>query len=131
VLANCPECDARISTAALTCPGCGYPISQPAGYRATPVSSSISTNDSGISLLAMLSSISGCVLLFVPLVWFIAIVPNILGIVLALVSLDRIKRNEASGWGMAIAGLLCGIIGSLLYLSIWLLFQDAVRDAFS
>jgi hypothetical protein len=79
----------------------------------------------------MLSSISGCVLLFVPLVWFIAIVPNILGIVLALVSLDRIKRNEASGWGMAIAGLLCGIIGSLLYLSIWLLFQDAVRNAFS
>lgn len=84
----------------------------------------------GTSTASMLCGISGCVLLFVPCVWFVAIVPNVLGVVLGTVALGRIKRQQEEGWGMAITGLLCGIIGSLLYTGVWLVFQGAVRDAF-
>jgi len=59
------------------------------------------------------------------------VLPAVLGIVLSGSSLGRIRRGEETGWGMAVTGLLCGIVGTLLYGLMWLLFQDAVREAFS
>lgn len=82
-------------------------------------------------MAGMLCGVGGCVLLFVPCIWFVSILPSVLGIILSCVALGKVKRGEEAGWGMAVAGLLCGIISSLLYAAMWLFFQDALHEVLS
>ena len=139
-IVNCSVCSNPTSMAARECPSCGHSII-PAPAPAVPGSGPLDApphrraaevaQPSGAATAGMICGVGGLVLLFVPCAWLAAVVPAVLGIVLSGASLSRISRGEATGWGMAVAGLLCGIIGTSLYGVLWLLFQDAVRDAFS
>jgi hypothetical protein len=40
---------------------------------------------------------------------------GIIAIIFASISLKEIKRNQEQGRGMAIAGLVCGIVGTAIY----------------
>lgn len=129
-LISCPECEAQVSSVATVCPSCGHPL-RTAFVADLASGHYLGQSRSGLSLAALICGVSGLVLMFVPCLWFIAILPGLLGIVMASIALGRIKRGEAEGWGMAIGGLLCGIIGALLYLGMWVFFQGAMSQIFS
>jgi hypothetical protein len=63
---------------------------------------------------------------------YLGIIIGIIAIVFASISLKGIKRNQEQGRGMAIAGLVCGIVGTAIYALIILfvilayaIFQDS------
>lgn len=70
-------------------------------------------------------------MLFLPCAWLLAGLPNVLGIVLGIVALGKVRRGEVAGGGMAVTGLITGIIGLLLYAGLWLFWQAAVYDTFA
>jgi phosphoglycerol transferase MdoB-like AlkP superfamily enzyme len=63
----------------------------------------------------MMLGIVGCVFIFVPDISLVAIVLTLLAVFVSWNAFGKIRRGEQSGYGMAVTGLLCGIIGSLLY----------------
>jgi len=75
-------------------------------------------NNTGQSLgiAALITSIITFVLAVIPCVGLIAIIPGIIAIVLASVGLSQASRNS-SHRGMLIAGLIIGILASLISVS--------------
>jgi hypothetical protein len=69
----------------------------------------------GTALTAMMFGIIGCLLVFVPYISLVAIVPTVLAVFVSWSAFAKIRRGEQTGYGMAVTGLLCGIIGSLTY----------------
>ena len=72
----------------------GYP--NPAGYG--PGYGPVSTN--GMSIAALVCGICG----------FLCGIPAVLGIIFGFVGLSQAKRTGQRGRGMAIAGIVCGIL---------------------
>ena len=68
-------------------------------------------NAKGLSVAAMIFGIIGVVFSFIPIVCFIAFACAIAGIVLAAVALKRLGAGAEGSKGMAVAGLVCGIVG--------------------
>lgn len=66
----------------------------------------------GMSLAAMIFGICGIVLAWVPVTFlkFLALPCAIVAIILAAISLKKIKEGAEGNKGMAIAGLVCGIV---------------------
>jgi hypothetical protein len=69
-----------------------------------------------LGIAALITAIITFVLAVIPCVGLIAIVPGIIAIVLASVGLSQASRNN-SPRGVAIAGLVIGIIASMISLS--------------
>lgn len=63
----------------------------------------------GKSIAAM---VLGILAIVIPYLGFII---GIIAIVFASISLKEIKRKQEQGKGMAIAGLVCGIVGTAIY----------------
>ncbi|MBB6670543.1 DUF4190 domain-containing protein [Cohnella nanjingensis] len=76
------------------------------------------TNGKSIAALVL-----GILSIPVPYLGFII---GILAIVFAALSLKEIKRTGELGRGMAIAGLVCGIVGTALYTIVFILIVLAV-----
>ena len=71
------------------------------------------TKTSGMSVTAMILGIVGLVFIWAPFVGFIC---SLLGIIFGGVGMSQTRKNpNLSGRGMAIAGLVCGIIGVVLW----------------
>lgn len=68
-------------------------------------------NAKGMSIAAMIFGIVGVVFSFIPIVCFVAFACAIAGIVLAAIALKRLGTGAEGSKGMAIAGLVCGIVG--------------------
>ncbi|MFD0590093.1 DUF4190 domain-containing protein [Paenibacillus sp. GCM10027627] len=47
--------------------------------------------------------------------FYVGFVPGVVGIILGAISLKEIKKSGDQGRGLAIAGLVCSIIGTLLW----------------
>ena len=47
--------------------------------------------------------------------WFILAIPSILGIIFAIISMNRCKKQGYEGYGMAMAGLIISIIIAAIY----------------
>lgn len=78
----------------------------------------------GLGVAGMVCGIIGLVLGFIPLFGIFFAVPlGILGVVFGAVGLRRAKRGEANNRGMAIAGLVTGIlalvVGIILFAAIY------------
>ncbi|MMZ67522.1 hypothetical protein D1872_301130 [compost metagenome] len=54
----------------------------------------------------------GILALFIPYVGFVL---GIVAIVLASLSFKEMKRTHEQGKGLAVAGLVCGIVGTVIY----------------
>lgn len=65
-LIECPDCERKISTSALACPGCGAPAHQPEKPAAEPVTTTQSTakNLKGQYAIAVIISIIGAIMTF-------------------------------------------------------------------
>ena len=139
-LTNCPECGNQVSTAAQECPACGSPLTPILAVRARPVNRptrqhiTISSNPvlpTGMSFAGMICGVSGTVILFVPCLWIVGIVPSVLGIIISGLALSKIRREEQGGWGLAVAGMITGLISLLCYMALWISLQGALHKAFS
>jgi hypothetical protein len=64
---------------------------------------------------------AGLVFTFIPFVVYIAWALAILGIAFAGVSFGRIRRGTERGRGMAIAGMILGIVALVIWLIVFLL----------
>ena len=62
------------------------------------------------AITALVLSLVGIVLS-----WFILAIPSILGIIFAIISMNRCKKQGYEGYGMAVAGLVISIIIVAIY----------------
>ncbi|MDB5324997.1 MAG: hypothetical protein JWM57_566 [Phycisphaerales bacterium] len=119
-LVDCPACEAPVSKSAESCPRCGHPIreklSQGIIMRRSDGSGAATANDSK-ALLSMIFGIIAIPIAFVPFDWsWVATVSSVLAVILAAVAMSEIRRGRASGKGMAVAGLVTGILGLMIFL---------------
>lgn len=82
--------------------------------------SSDTKSTSGMSITAMILGIVGLVFVWAPFIGFIC---ALLGIIFGGIGMSQTKKNpNLSGRGMAVAGLVCGIIGIV----IWVILVAAI-----
>ena len=82
--------------------------------------SSDTKSTSGLSVSAMILGIVGLVFIWAPFFGFIC---SLLGIIFGGIGMSQTKKNpNLSGRGMAVAGLVCGIIGVV----IWVILAAAI-----
>lgn len=115
-LVDCPECSARVSTSAGACPTCGFPLSSPKPSPQSHQKEGQGAMRNTTAKWGMISGIVGCAFFFIPFGHPVptTVLPCVVGIIGSSIALGRISRNEERGQGMAITGLVCGIIGLLL-----------------
>jgi hypothetical protein len=90
---------------------------QPPGYYAPQQYAVAPTNGAGVT--GGVLGIIAVVLSFVPFIDFIAVVLGVLAIIFGAVGVGRANRMGGIGKGMAITGVVCGIVAlviSLLFL---------------
>ena len=74
----------------------------------------------GLSIAAMVCGI--CSLAFcIPILNYLTLPVGIVGLVLSIIAMKKCNRGEATGKGMAIAGLICSIVGIALWVVIILI----------
>lgn len=89
------------------------PPAAPMGYQVPPPQKSTG--------LAIGSLICGIASIAVFCIWWLSIPLGVIAVVLAVMARKAIARGEASGDGMAKAGLICGIVGAALSILVTLL----------
>lgn len=70
---------------------------------------------SGKSIASMVLGILNLLLIFMP---YFSVILGILAIILSAISFKEIRRYGEAGKGMAVAGLVCGIVGTIFGLII-------------
>ena len=74
----------------------------------------------GLSIAAMVLGI--CSLAFcIPIINYLTLPIGIVGLVLSIMAMKKCNRGEAAGKGMAIAGLVCSLVGIALWVVIILI----------
>jgi hypothetical protein len=96
-----------------------YPPQQPY-YGATPPPSN------GVGTAGGVIGIIGLVLAFIPFIDFFAIVLGVLAIILGGIGVQRANRMGGVGKGMAVTGVVCGIIATALSLLFIILIYGAL-----
>ena len=131
-LVNCFECGHEVSTRAAACPSCGCPTTrQEAARTATNSSADRPVSGANVALAAMLCGIASVVLVFMPVVCLFAGLPAIFAVAMGGRTVWAHRQASGSGVGMALGGLVAGIIGCVLYALFWLMWQDLLRAAIS
>jgi hypothetical protein len=67
----------------------------------------------GMAVASMVLGIVGIVFIWVP---FLGLIAGVLAVILGAVALNGVKSGQAGGGGMAITGLVLGIVDSALWL---------------
>lgn len=81
----------------------------------------------GIGTAAGVLGIVGAVLMFIPIIDYLAIILGVLAVIFGAVGINRSKRLGGAGKGMAITGLVLGLIS----IAIPVLFIAAIYGAVS
>lgn len=85
-------------------PTYGYGYAQPYGYRSP---------SNGLGLAGMITGIVGVVLT----IFFIGIIPSILGLIFGLIGHRKVRRGEATNGGQALTGIITGSVGIALFIA--------------
>jgi hypothetical protein len=85
------------------------------------------TPGNGVGVASGVLGIVGLVLSFIPVLDFIGVVLAILAVILGAVGIQRANAADGAGKGMAVTGLVCGLVA----LAIGLLFIAVVFSATS
>ncbi|WP_175411247.1 DUF4190 domain-containing protein [Streptomyces sp. TRM64462] len=119
-------------------PGYGYPNAAtppppPVGYPAVPPQPSPygAQPANGMGTAGLVCGIIGIVLNVTIAFWFVGLILGILAIIFGAVGKGKVKRGEATNKGAANAGLVMGIIATVLLPSLILLFAISVFGASS
>lgn len=92
-------------------------------YREGPGFQIPKTNGKSIAALVL-----GILAVVIP---YIGLIIGIIAIIFANISLKEIKKTGDQGRGMAIAGLVCGIVGTAIYAIILLILIIAFASFYS
>ncbi|WP_276206867.1 DUF4190 domain-containing protein, partial [Streptomyces niveiscabiei] len=83
----------------------GFPVTPPYyGWPGTPPSNGLGTS---AMITGILAALGFCL-------WPVAFVLGILGVVLGILGRRKAARGEATNGGHALAGIICGVAGTLL-----------------
>lgn len=125
---TCPQCHKECTDEAVICPTCGYLFnaSQPSGGEQFPPYQQQNSNaggtppygngspveqpKDGFATPAMVLGIIGVVFAFC----IIGVVPAIIGLILGIIAVVRIRRTGARGNGMAIAGVVLSAVAIVI-----------------
>ena len=83
----------------------------------------------GFAITGLVLGISGAVMSITPCLNLIGIIPNVLGIIFSSLALRAANAGTGSGRRMAVAGLVCGIIGILLWFIMIVVVSKSMSDA--
>jgi hypothetical protein len=85
------------------------------------------TPGNGVGVASGVLGIVGLVLSFIPVLDFVGVVLAILAVILGAVGIQRANAADGAGKGMAVTGLVCGLVA----LAIGLLFIAVIFSATS
>lgn len=134
-LVDCPACDSPVSRTAPACPRCGHPVRDDMARGAVLARSDGSGPAAASDTLALAGLVCGvgsAALLLVPFEFsWLAAVTSPLAVVLSSVALARVGRGEASGRGMAMTGLVLGLLVLLVAVAaaVWVFWQAGFGPA--
>ncbi|MDR3081854.1 MAG: DUF4190 domain-containing protein [Streptomyces sp.] len=102
-------------------PGYGYPQSGPS-YQATPPGAYPAVPgyampmrpDNGMGTTGLVLGIIGVVCSLTIALWFLGVILGILGIIFGAIGRGKANRGEATNKGAATAGLVCGIVATVV-----------------
>ena len=89
----------------------------PPGYQSYSGQPMAPQGNSGMAIASMVLSLVG----IIPCFWALQI-PGLLGVIFGFVGLKQTKDNARKGRGMAIAGLVIGIILVIIFAAVWIYF---------
>lgn len=84
--------------------------------QSTPPAAPAPNAGKGLGIAGLVLGILAAIISFIPCLGVWAVVPGIIAIILSIISLSQAKKAGA-GKGLAIAGLVCGLVGTAL--AIW------------
>ena len=120
---HCPLCGEMISQRAVRCRYCGEEINDGGGGgQYYPQQRTMC----GLAIASMVLGIVGLVTFCIS---FITIPCSLLAIILGAVAMRKIKSHKLKGQGMAIAGLVCGIIAMVFWVLIFGFAAAALQKA--
>jgi hypothetical protein len=99
-------------------PGYGQPYPPDQQFRPTP--------KNGMGTAALVLGILAVVLAFVPILGFVSYPLAIIGIVLGLVGLGRVRKRVATNRGVTLAGMIASVLGLVLVIASTMLWVSAI-----
>lgn len=96
-------------------PPTGAPPTEPMSYQSPPPGAQPSQG------LAIGSLVCGILSIGTFCVWWLSVPLGIVAVVLGVMARGKIARGEASGAGLAKAGMICGIIGAVISILLFIL----------
>ncbi|MFJ5264592.1 DUF4190 domain-containing protein [Streptomyces sp. NPDC088387] len=95
-------------------PGQPYPSAPPVGYPQTPGYGMPAQPSNGMGTTGLVLGIIGVVCSVTFFLWFFGVILGILAIIFGAIGRGRANRGEATNKGAATAGLVCGIIATVV-----------------
>jgi hypothetical protein len=116
-LIDCPACQNRISSVASSCPRCGHPTraQPPANLRVDCSGPPAPRPNDKLAVAGMIAGVLSVLDIFIPGLSWAEALPGIAAIVLSAMGLARIRRGETGGLGLAVAGLVTGVVGLVVF----------------
>jgi hypothetical protein len=114
----CPKCGAQANEGSSYCQKCGAALSQPVGATAPPTNAPVMVNQPAVKTSGM--AIASLVMGIIGLVAFSFL--SILAIIFGGIAMGQINRSNGTlgGKGQATAGMVLGIIGIVIMISVWI-----------
>jgi hypothetical protein len=96
--------------------------------QTTPPPAPASSAGKGLGIAGLVLGILAAIISFIPCLGTWAIVPGIIAIILSAISLSQASKAGASK-GLAIAGLVCGIVGTAIAGWQWYVLSSGAMQA--
>ena len=114
----CKNCGKELDDNAVICPNCGVPTDKL--YAQQPLSEPKKINGIGIAgfVVGLLGLLGGN---------YLFLIPGIIGLILSIVGVVHMKKCNSAN-GLAVAGLIVGIVSFIFWLLIWILAIDMIMD---
>ena len=94
--------------------GPGYPAAPPVAYPQAPGYGMPMQPSNGMGTTGMVLGIIGVVCSVTFFLWFFGVILGILAIIFGAIGRGKAKRGEATNKGAATAGLVCGIVATVI-----------------
>jgi hypothetical protein len=117
ILIDCPTCQNPVSSSAAVCPRCGQPIGpQPSvNMKVDGSGPTVTRPNDKLALAGMIAGVLSVLDIFIPGLSWAEALPGIAAIVLSAMGLTRIRRGETGGLGLAVTGLVTGVVGLVVF----------------